>query len=56
MKDTLVIHTNPYIRDPKAFAEALCGHVETSSAIEGIKVKVTTYQHNGKYKFNVSSK
>ncbi len=56
MQKNLVIDTNPYIRDPKTFAEAMCEHVETSSAIEGIDVKVTTYQENGIYKFKVNSK
>ncbi len=53
MKNDLVIHTNPYLRDPKAFAKALCRNVESSSAIEGIKVKISTYQKNGEYKFKV---
>ncbi|MSP53779.1 MAG: hypothetical protein EXR81_05985 [Gammaproteobacteria bacterium] len=52
-KDTLVINTNPYMRDPKAFAEVLCKNVETSSAVEGINVEITTYLEDGKYKFKV---
>lgn len=56
MKDDLVINTNPYLRDPKAFAESLCRNVETSSAVEGIKVKITTYKKDGEYKFKVSRK
>ena len=54
MKDDLAINRNPYTQDPEAFAKALCRNVESSSAIEGINIKITTYKEDGKYKFKVS--
>ena len=41
MKDKLVIHTNPHLRDSTARATAACHMVEASSAIEGINVIIT---------------
>lgn len=52
MKDKLIIHTNPHLRDPKARAKAVCKMVETSFAVENIHVKVEATEHNGKYQFN----
>lgn len=52
MKDKLVIHTNPHLRDPKARAAAVCRMVETSFAVENIHVKVKATEHNGRYQFS----
>lgn len=57
MNDKLIINTNPHLRDPKKRVEAVCRMVESSSAIEGIHVKITPIlQENGEYRFNVQHK
>lgn len=38
MKRSL-LETNPYLKDPKKREEAMARNIETSSAIEGIRVK-----------------
>ena len=55
MKNDLVIHTNPHLRDPHTFAQAICRNVESSSAIEGINVKIEAEKVNGVYEYKVVS-
>ena len=40
MKSTRVIDTNPYLQDPRKLEKAICRNVESSSAIEGIEIKI----------------
>ena len=57
VKDKLIIHTNPHLRDPKKRAEAVARMVESSSAIEVIYVEITPVpKENGEYGFDVKNK
>lgn len=47
MKNKRVIDINPYLKDTQKLEKAICRNVESSSAIEGINIKIKVV--NGKF-------
>jgi len=44
MKKKSLKETNPYLKDPKQYEDALINNVITSSAVEGIRITPTQLQ------------